>query len=429
MRYDEFPLREKMTLFLHGHFATGQNKVKPAYVHYRQNLMLRKNAGGNWKTLVTEISRDPAMLLYLDNAKSSKKNPNENYARELMELFTLGEGNYSEQDIQEVARAFTGWSLDWKKFSFEYRDRMHDHGEKTLFGRTGNFGGEDVIDMIIENPQAADFLAWKLTRFFVADSPNETFQQALAAEIRKEKFELKPVLRTLFLSEAFYRPEHIKNQIKSPAQWLVGMLHDLECPMPPPHRSIAWLDRLGQKLFQPPNVKGWDGGFAWITASSLLSRYNFAGEVVHLQAKTKDLAQYRKRAGSFMEMMNMTPESMEGGAMMEAMDSMEGKMGQIRGRAENMEALQEVPAQDWPYGSQPGMLVNAENLLSLEDRKDPQRIKEALTRRLFQSALRPEDEKKMDEFLQTLPPLQKWGDADVRTLVHLMMSTPQYQMM
>ena len=392
MRYDEFPLREKMTLFLHGHFATGQNKVKQAYPHYLQNKLFRSHAGGNWRTLVEDVSKDPAMLMYLDNARSNRKKPNENYAREVMELFTLGEGNYDESDIRDAARAFTGWSISRGQFAFEWKPKIHDPGEKTILGQTGLWKGDDVVRILLEQPQAAEFLAWKLIRFFVSDAPDPEFQLALTEKIREEDFELKPVLRSLFESQRFYDSKHIRSQIKSPVQWMIGILHQLDAHMPPPRRSAHMLDMLGQKLFHPPNVKGWDGGFAWITAASLVNRYNFAGQLIQLSANWKELKRYRARAGAMMDALSMDPMSMTSDSMMDAVDAVDRKKAPPEAPSKN-DALEK---EEWPYGSGPGKLVDVNRVLPKSERRSVEQVKERLASRLYQNELRPEDEKHLD---------------------------------
>src|ERR1051325_441744 len=197
------PLQEKMTLFWHGHFATSIEKVREAYLMWRQNDLFRRMATGNWLEMLTEVAKDPAMLLWLDQAQSRKQHPNENFAREVMELFALGEGHYTEKDISEAARALTGWSYDRTSQKFAERPVLHDSGSKTIFGKTGNFEGQDVIEMIVAQPQAPKFIMAKLWNFFGGETPSEKLLEALAAEFRRAESNFKPVLRTMFLSEEF----------------------------------------------------------------------------------------------------------------------------------------------------------------------------------------------------------------------------------
>src|SRR6266850_40113 len=274
------PLQEKMVLFWHGHFATSMEKVREAYLMWRQNELFRRLATGNWLQLLTEVARDPAMLVWLDQAQSRKEHPNENFAREVMELFALGEGHYSEKDISEGARALTGWSYERLAQKFVARPMWHDRAEKTIFGKTGNFDGEDFLRLVVEKPQAAKFITARLWNFFAGEMPSEHLNAALAKVFADAGNKFKPVLRAMFLSEEFYAPTIVRNQVKSPVQWLVGSVRVLERELPPPMVCFGLTRNLGQDLFAPPNVKGWDGGLSWITTNNLLARYNEAGTIV-----------------------------------------------------------------------------------------------------------------------------------------------------
>src|ERR1051325_2646981 len=216
------PLQEKLTLFWHGHFATSIQKVKDAYLMWKQNDIFRRNAAGNWLTMLDQVSKDPAMLLWLDQAQSRREHPNENFAREVMELFVLGEGNYTERDVTEAARALTGWSYERPTQEFTYRPGAHDPGNKMILGQMGNFNGDDVLRIIANQPQAARFISAKLWKFFVEDNPPDEIVNLLAGQFQAAKIEFKPIMRTIFMSEVFYSPTVIRNQVKSPAQWLVS---------------------------------------------------------------------------------------------------------------------------------------------------------------------------------------------------------------
>jgi uncharacterized protein (DUF1800 family) len=243
----------------------------------RQNQFLRHNCLADLRTLLLGISQDPAMLRYLDNNTNRKKHPNENYARELMELFTMGIGNYTEDDVKAAARAFTGWTFRTEEFVFE--KFQHDDGGKTFLGHTGNLDGTDIIDIILQQPCTARFMATKLMKFFVTDHPSPAAVDEAAALLRSNRYNFKPVLRTMFLSECFYSPEAYRTQIKSPAQLVVGTSRALGVTLDERALAIA-MRGLGQDLFYPPNVKGWDGGETWINTSTLLMRYNFAGYLI-----------------------------------------------------------------------------------------------------------------------------------------------------
>lgn len=273
------PLREKMTLFLHGHFATSAEKVGSTYKLWRQNDLFRRLGLGDFRELTKAVSRDPAMLQYLDGVRNKKGRPNENFAREVMELFTLGEGNYSEADITEAARAFTGYRIDDGTEEFVFVEGLHDDTPKTVLGRTGAFTGDEVIDILFEQPAAAEFLAGKLWRFFVAEDPDPRLVKRLAAVYRSHGYGTRDLLRVVFRSREFYAPEVVGRLVKSPAQWLVQAARELECPVPGGTALRRALEAMGQVLFRPPNVKGWDGGRSWINASTLLVRYNLAAQL------------------------------------------------------------------------------------------------------------------------------------------------------
>ena len=272
------PLEEKMTLFWHGHFTSGFREVRRAILMYEQNQLFRENATGAFDDLLLKVSRDRAMLVYLDGVKNRKQHPNENYARELMELFSLGVGAYTEKDIKEAARAFTGWDFD--EDGFVFRSEQHDYGRKKFLGQAGEFDGDDIIDIIVQQPECSKFLAEKLLTFFCRPDPDKRLVNALAAEIRKRKFEIKPVLATLFKSRAFYAPEARGSLIKSPVELVVGAARSLGVEIEALESAESATTAMGQELFQPPNVKGWDGGEKWINASTLFTRYNTVGVLI-----------------------------------------------------------------------------------------------------------------------------------------------------
>jgi uncharacterized protein (DUF1800 family) len=275
------PLEEKMTLFWHGHFATGWRTIEDSYHMYLQNRMLRTHATGDFAELAYRIIRDPAMLRYLDNNRSRRGQPNENLARELMELFVLGEGRgYTEQDIKEAARALTGFTFEDDRFVFD--GRAHDDGRKSILGRTGPFDGDDLVKILLSRPECSEFICGKLHRFFVDDRPEGPDRDAriaitrLAELMRRERYQLKPVLRTLFLSRHFHDPAYRGSVVKSPVQLVVQTIRQLGTPPRELATVSSALELMGQSLFQPPSVKGWDGGRAWINTSTLFIRQNTA---------------------------------------------------------------------------------------------------------------------------------------------------------
>jgi hypothetical protein len=279
MAFTPRPLQEKMTLFWHGHFATSAEKVRNPHLMHKQNETFRQHATGNFRDLVLAVCKDPAMCEYLDGNSNRSGKPNENFARELMELFTLGEGNYTEQDVKESARAFTGWGVRGEEFLF--RPAQHDHGIKNFLGQRGNFDGSDIVRIIFEQPAVARFLCKKLWQFFAYENPEPEIVEGLADIFRRADYELKPVLAALFASKAFWSAKAIRTQIKSPVQLVVGSMRLLQTEVKPERALTASLRLMGQDLFFPPSVKGWDGGKAWINTSTLLARQNFANAIVN----------------------------------------------------------------------------------------------------------------------------------------------------
>jgi hypothetical protein len=265
-------LEEKMTLFWHGLLVSSAQTVKNTYLLYQQNQLYRQYATGNFRTLIREVSRNPAMLTYLNNNQNVKAHPNENYARELMELFTLGIGNYTETDIKESARSFTGWTNVGDQFIA--RPGQHDDGIKTFLGRNGNFNGDNIIDIIFQQQAAAKYIATRLIKFFGADEPDDAIVEQLASIVKHNDFEMGPALLALFSSRWFYSQDVMLRQIKSPVQLVVGALRSLGVSLLQPQQVVNALRLMGQDLFNAPTVKGWDGGRAWINTSTLFARYN-----------------------------------------------------------------------------------------------------------------------------------------------------------
>lgn len=279
MQTSKRPLEEKLTLFWHGHFATGQNKVRDYRKMLRQNQMFRRHASGSFRDLLVGVLKNPAMLVYLDNGENIKEHPNENFARELLELFTMGVGNYSERDVREGARAFTGWTNDVLEFKFDAA--QHDFDSKTFLGRTGTFDGEEIIDIILAQPVTGQFVAGKVYRYFVREDLADSVRSELGRTFRESGYRMKPLLKRMFLSKDFYSAASYATQIKSPVHLLVSTYKKLglrEVPTIPDFgRSTGGL---GQVLFDPPNVAGWAGGRTWITPATLLQRGNLFRDVL-----------------------------------------------------------------------------------------------------------------------------------------------------
>jgi len=276
------PLEEKLTLFWHGHFATGYRTIENSFHMYQQNAFFRTYAMGNFKEdLVRGIVHDPAMIQYLNNHQNRKGSPNENLARELMELFTLGEGEgYTEDDIKEGARTLTGYTFEDDAFSFH--SRQHDDGVKNIFGRRGQFDADDFVNLIFTRPSASTFVIWKLYRFFINDLPHGPTPDAtkyigqLASVFKRTNWSIKSVMKAMLLSEHFYDEVNIRSIIKSPIQLIVQAMRTID---PPDRKKLLRTlslasNLMGQKLFAPPSVKGWDGGRAWISTSTMFMRQN-----------------------------------------------------------------------------------------------------------------------------------------------------------
>jgi uncharacterized protein (DUF1800 family) len=274
------PLVERMVLFWHNHFTSGFQKVRHVPALYHQNDLFRRHALGNFGALLRAVARDPAMLVWLDGVQNRVRAPNENFARELLELFTLGEGHYTEADIRAAARAFTGWSIDPDSGAFRVYPAQHDGGEKTFLGRTGRFGGDDIVGILLEHPRTAEWVTAKLWREFVSIDVDAAEVKRLAAVFRASRYELRPLLRAMLDAPAFRDPARRGTLIKSPVDLIVGTVRVLGLPVPEKTRLARGLQALGQVLFDPPNVKGWPGGQAWITTNTLMLRQQILRRIV-----------------------------------------------------------------------------------------------------------------------------------------------------
>lgn len=267
------PLAARMSLMWHDHFATSFGKVGDVGLMLKQLATFEARALGSFHALVSEVSKDPAMLVWLDTQLSRRGAPNENYARELFELFALGVGHYSETDIREAARAFTGWRVrDGDSF---FTAGLHDDGPKTVFGQTGNFGGDDIVALTVKQPACAEFLARRLIEEFVLPSAPADLTSELAKVLRESDYSIAQAVGALLRSEAFFSDEAYRAKIKSPAEFVVGAVRALGAKVNGPEAGDA-MARMGQKLFEPPSVKGWDGGRNWINSATMLARINAA---------------------------------------------------------------------------------------------------------------------------------------------------------
>ena len=379
MRRTDSPLREKMVFFWHDHFATSIQKVRFVRLMYRQNQLFREEALGNFGKLTHQIIEDPAMMIYLDSAQSNKKKPNENFARELMELFTLGEGAYTEEDIKEAARAFTGYRVNRRTGKVGFTKRRWDEGEKTILGETGRFNGEDVTRLVLKQPACARYLVGKLWEYFSYEKPSSQVVDRLAQVFVKHDYELKPLLRELFLAKEFYSEQAIRSQIKSPVEYVVKMSRQLEMDKIPDSVLLQTLTQLGQVPFQPPNVAGWDWGRAWVNTNTLLTRYHFAGLILGVLNDPKNKGQ-RGKKGFF------------GGAKFRSL-------------------------------SKPDI----EGLVPRAQREDIPALVSELGFRLFQAPLREKDRVAFESYAKAMKG-EIFTNTEVSELIHVMMSTPSYQL-
>jgi len=428
------PLEEKLTLFWHGHFATGENKVRDYRMMLRQNLMFRANASGRLQDLLIAILKDPAMLVYLDNGENVKAHPNENFGRELLELFTMGVGHYNEHDVREAARAFTGWTNDVLAFKFDAS--QHDFGDKTFLARTGPLNGEDVIRTILEQPVTGEFVAAKLYRFFVREDIGPEVKADLGRTFRESGYQIKPLLKRMFLSRDFYAPPSYATQIKSPVHLVVSTYRKIglrEIPTIPDFGRMT--GALGQSLFDPPNVAGWAGGRTWITPSTLLQRGNLFRDVLFPDVKSfrppdRAMSPTDARVGERLAMgMNITEATREGDAESNKMvDRDEDYNTRYGGYAGNLLAFKRtklIPRNPAPIDLT--AMVKAANADTVE------KVVDHFALRFLRVTLAEKDRAVLVGFLRgklgstTIQPGEKL-EPSLRELLYLVLSTPEYQL-
>ena len=289
------PAREKLTLFWHNHFATSIRKVNDAGLMERQIDGLYNHALGSFRAMLKVVSRDPAMLVWLDSNDNVKSHPNENFAREVMELFTLGVGSYAEKDVQEAARAFTGWHTRDGKFNLVAGE--HDGGPKTVLGKSGKWDGDDVLGILLAQPACAKFLVRKLYRFLVNEmaTPPDAFLAPLADAFRKGDYDIAAAAKTIVRSRHFYSEYAYRRKVKSPVEYAVGVVRMVGVGatgriVMNPYTLLGGLELMGQHLYAPPNVKGWEGGPAWLNTATVLARHNFAHSLVNGAGDLNDYA-------------------------------------------------------------------------------------------------------------------------------------------
>ena len=442
------PLEEKLVLFWHGHFATSDEKVRDYRKMVQQLELFHKHANGNFRDLLIGVAKDPAMLVYLDAGENVKGNPNENFGREILELFTMGVGNYRERDIREAARAFTGWTNDSLKFVV--KPELHDDDEKMFLGRRGKFDGVEVIDIILEQDVTSRFIAGKLYRYFVREDPSPELVTQLGKILKDNKYAIAPLLTTIFLSRDFYSPPSYGTQIKNPVHLVVSTYRKLgltEIPGMPDFNSTT--RDLGQELFHPPNVAGWEGGRSWITPALLLQRGNVAREVLFPDAANFQPPDQRmpdtnrEVAIKIAQGYNITKATIEGDGSATADNSMSNSMSMFNMMADADEDF------NTRYGSTQGWLeafrrvkpiprqaaqLNLTQVVSKAGLHDTTQVVDYFLVRFLRVPLAAENRQALIDFLtkelgnDQIQPAESYVEEPLRLLVHLIMSTPEYQL-
>jgi hypothetical protein len=432
------PLEETLTLFWHGHFATGENKVRDYRMMLRQNEMFRARASGAFRDLLVGILKDPAMLVFLDNGENIKKHPNENFGRELLELFTMGVGNYTERDVREAARAFTGWTNNVLDFKFDAE--QHDAGPKTFLGQTAPFDGEDVVDRILAQPVTAEFMAAKIYRFFVRDEIDGGVKTELGRTYRDSGYRMKPLLKRIFLSKDFYSPQAVATQIKSPVHLVVSTYKKMslrEVPTIPDFGRMT--ASLGQSLFDPPNVAGWAGGRTWITPSTLLNRGNmFRGvlfpDVKGFRPPDRTMSATDVRVGQrFAQGMSMTEATLEdvdaatmaeSNMMVDRDEDYNTRYGGFKGNLLAFERTKLIPRRP--------AKIDLAAMIAAVGADTVDKVVDHFVRRFLSVTLAERDRSLLVDFLRTklgstsIVPGEHLEDA-LRELLYLVLSAPEYQ--
>lgn len=438
------PLEEKMALFWHGHFATSEDKVRDYRKMLKQLQLFQTKGLGDFRELLVGVAQDPAMLAFLDAGVNVKGAPNENFAREIMELFTMGVGNYKETDIREGARAFTGWNF--KGLNFVVNDAQHDADDKTFLGERGNFDGVQIIDIILKQPVTAEYVASKLYRFFVRDDVTPEMRKKLGDVLRSNKYQIAPLLKTIFLSRDFYAPASCGTHIKSPVELIVSTYKKLgegDVPGVPDFHETA--SALGQTLFWPPTVAGWAQGRSWITPGLLIERGNFARDVVfpdigfippdrHPGMDYQILQVSEKMAKGIDISAATAPDNKDKDTM--AMSSMNAdrdedfntRYGSYRGWQTALERVKPLPRHTAQFNLTK-MLADSKTPV-----KSPSDVVSFFVARLFVVPPSAQTQKNLAEFLEKelgtsdMAQAQTYMEESLRLLMHLLLSQPEYQL-
>ena len=419
------PLEEKLTLFWHGHFATGENKVRDYRMMLQQNRMLRANASGRLQDLLIGILKDPAMLVYLDNGENVKSHPNENFGRELLELFSMGVGNYTEHDVREAARAFTGWTNDVLTYKFD--TAQHDFGEKTFLTQKGPFNGDDIIRIILEQPVTGEFVAGKIYRYFVREDISPAVKAQLGREFKQSGYQIKPLMTRILLSKDFYSPASYATQIKSPVHLVVSTYKKMglrEVPTIPDFGRMT--GGLGQTLFEPPNVAGWAGGRTWITPATLLQRGNMFRDVLFPDIKNfrppdRAMSATDQRVGERLAKgMNITEATREGDAesnkMVDRDEDYNTRYGGWAGYQIAFKRTKLIPRQP--------VSLDLVAMVAAAHADTPDKVVDHFLRRFMRVSLADKDRQVLVDFLKT----RRMDEGSLRELLYLVLSTPEYQL-
>jgi hypothetical protein len=433
------PLEEKMALFWHGHFASNEGKVRDYRKLLQQVELFQHQGTGNFGKLLLAVAQDPAMLVFLDAGVNVKGASNENFAREIMELFTMGVGHYTEKDIREAARAFTGWNcVDVK---FVVNKDQHDDSEKTFLGKTGNFDGADIINIILEQPATADFIAAKIYRFFVREDLSPQLQAKLGSTLRDAHYEITPLLEKIFLSRDFYSPASVGTAIKGPVELAITTYHKLGLTSVPgvPDFNAATA-ALGQQLLSPPTVAGWNSGQSWVTPGLLLERANFARDVLFPTISFippdryggGDIRSVADRLRRGMDITEATKPDAKSGDLAESNmaadrdEDFNTRYGSYRGWQMAIERVKAIP-RDTAH-------VNLSQMVTEAQLKTTGDVVDYLIRRFMRVPPAGDAREKLVAFLNNelgtsdVAAAQTYMEDSLRLALHLIMSQPEYQL-
>ena len=436
------PLQEKMALFWHGHYAINESKVRD----YRKLLveleLFHEMGTGSFRDLMVAVAQDPAMLSFLDAGVNVKGASNENFAREIMELFTMGVGNYTETDIREAARAFTGWNYD--DLDFVINTEQHDAGGKTFLGHTGDFDGVDIIDIIMEQPVTAEYIAGKIYRYYVRDELNSELQTELGNVFREADYEVAALLETMFLSKDFYNAASVGVHIKSPVELAISTYRKLglnDVPGVPDFNQAT--GALGQTLFRPPTVAGWAGGRSWITPGLLLERGNFARDVLFPDINfipsdrrngSREIQSVARRIREGMDITSATqPSSVSEGQIIaesnmlaDRDEDFNTRYGSFRGWQMAIERVKPIPRHT--------ARLNLSKMVVTQDLQTSNEVVDYFIARFMRVAPGEDSRRMLVSFLDrelgtpSISEAQTYMEDGLRMTLHLLMSQPEYQL-